>query len=523
MRRRNWCSLAIVICGLVSVRGASAELSTYRWERAAPAQQAAADATTVPAGKGAVLVPAMTGGLEPLVKVMQGDEIVATGRTGARIVVAPGHYELSVGSEPELGSVSVAVDVPAGGTVIPRISWGGLLIEVVGEDEKPNHGAYELYRVSRQRSVGLGFGGASGDGQMTRPWLLPPGVYRIVTPGASFDTRREVFSVTVPQGGLVRFRLMTDRNGALLGGTVITPEEAARIVGMQRRAWRGSLSLGVDGALSHAKDTVGVTDLLMGTAGAFLYGQLAYQESWLRASAKFELEEGFSYVGKTSDDRLPLLKTRDRTRLQVLLAYFLGEWIGPYLRAVGSTQLLPTDAFFPSGAILSIQRADGSTQLENIGRASRFRIAKAFSPTVLQGGLGLALNLLRRQSFWLDARAGIAGRKNIFRETLALADLEATPELEYVQARDSQELGLEGSVEASFKLSGWLFYTTTLEYFSAFDQLDDPVIEWRNTLAFRLSRHLSLNYTANVLRQPYVSSATQLQQTVLFRALFDVL
>jgi hypothetical protein len=508
--------------GNLALAGPAETLSTYAWQMPAPAKQAASMTTPLGSNEGGIFVPAMTRHKEPLVRLVRGTETVASGYPGSRLTAPAGHHALIVGSDPNAGSVMIPVNVRKGVTLIPPVRWGGLLVEVVDAKGRPHHGGYELFRVDRQASVGLGFGAFTHQGETLRSWLLPPGVYRIVPPGASFASKKEVFSVTVPMGGLVRFRLTADSGGRFLGGTVITPNEA-RVKPRARSAWQTNLAIGVFGSLNHASGMVGLPDQIVGSAGTFIHGTLAYQKRSLRTSLSLELEQGFSYVGASTNDDLPLIKSKDRSRLQLLVGYLLANWVGPYVRGVASTQLFPTDAFFPSGGLLRLTRSDGSSQLEAISRGGRYRVADAFSPTVLQAGGGLALNPLSRDMLRIDLRLGLAARSNLFKGTFARIDDPNTPEVEFRQVDNSEQLGLEGTLEASLRLTGWLLYATSLEYFTEFDNFDEPVIEWRNALTFKMSKYFSINYSVVVLRQPFITNTTQLQQNVQLRASFDLL
>jgi len=493
----------------------------HGWAAPSAREQAALDETRVPAGKGAIFVPAMTrGALEPVVVVMDQDRRASSGRTGERIVVDPGRYTVIMGSD-ETSRVLVHVDVRAGTTVIPPVRWGGLQVEVVDPKGLPHYAGYEVYSLTRRTSVGLGFGADTLQGESVRTWLLAPGVYRVVPPGGSMDAREEVASVTVPAGGLVRFRLVMDRDGSLVGGTVITVDEqesAARPVG----PWRKTLAFGLEGSLSHAHQAVGVPDQLFVTGGAFVFGQAQYRRGWHVFTSTLEMEGGLAYFDSVENGALPLVKTRDRSRLELRYAFLVGQWLGPYVRGFTRTQLFPTDEIFPEAKTLLVRRSDGTSSVENIQSGSRFRTADALRPTVLQGAGGIGLNLLKRAAITLDVRAGVAYRYGVYAGTLSRRDDDATPLVEYAENDDGRQVGIEGTIEAQARLSGWLAYSTALEYFGQFTDLEQPVLEWRNMFTVRLSRHFSLNYNVNLIREPLLTDDLQLQQSLQLRASIDV-
>ena len=59
---------------------------------------------------------------------------------------------------------------------------------------------------------------------------------------------------------------------------------------------------------------------------------------------------------------------------------------------------------------------------------------------------------------------------------------------------------------------GRLMLNTNLDLFGDFDELDEPTLDWRNTFSWRLTGDLSLDYRIDLLRQPQVTTDTQLRR-----------
>ena len=105
--------------------------------RRPPKQQLAADTTVVPAGSGAVFVPAMTTGAdEPETLVYQGTQRVGSAMNGRRIVLAPGSYVLRIGSSPLDQMMSIPVEVTAGNTTLVPVTWGGIAHRGRGQEQR---------------------------------------------------------------------------------------------------------------------------------------------------------------------------------------------------------------------------------------------------------------------------------------------------------------------------------------------------------------------------------------------------
>ena len=98
----------------------------YRWTAPTPAEQLAADTTVVPAGMGALFVPAMTNGAdEPEALVYQAQKQVGrrperhSGSSCRRAATS-----LRLGSAPLNQMVTIPVDVTAGNTTLVPVRWG---------------------------------------------------------------------------------------------------------------------------------------------------------------------------------------------------------------------------------------------------------------------------------------------------------------------------------------------------------------------------------------------------------------
>ncbi len=124
-RRHRLRTLAVraLVAALLSVTsahaqpaGVGARLDTY--EAGSARDQLDVDVTPIPVGMGALMVQSLTdASLEPPVLVYLGDERVARGRTGERIVVPPGEYRVVVGHGPLDRRASTRVRVVEGMTV----------------------------------------------------------------------------------------------------------------------------------------------------------------------------------------------------------------------------------------------------------------------------------------------------------------------------------------------------------------------------------------------------------------------
>ncbi|MDH3405174.1 MAG: hypothetical protein OEP45_16255, partial [Acidobacteriota bacterium] len=150
--RASSCLMIALLVALVPLAAGAqeddgAQGDYYAWTAPSADEQLAADDTPIPAGQGALFAPALSKGVdEPEVVVFAGDERVASGRTGRRIVVAPGSYTVRVGSGVVNQMMAFPATVEAGATTSIPPGWAGLKVEVVDTQNIPLRSTYEIIR-----------------------------------------------------------------------------------------------------------------------------------------------------------------------------------------------------------------------------------------------------------------------------------------------------------------------------------------------------------------------------------------
>ena len=496
----------------------------YRWLAPDAGVQAAAATTPIPPGAGAILVPSLSGpDSEPQALVFSGDEQVASGPNGARIVVAPGAYLVRVGSGPQSQMVSVPVDVQAGATTVVPVRWGGLRIEVVDERNLPHRGVYELIRVADRQPYTVGFGADTLQCERLLTLLMAPGLYRIVQSGSTYRARTDFATVLVPEGGLVHYRLVINpTSGWFRGAGVVTPDEQLGAVpdvssweAPEVSPWNRRYAIGLSAPFTSTRNVIGASNETTVGADLFFDNYVTYQRGRDLFSSVLELESGFVRVKPEASAARPWQKTHDRLRSDVLYSRFLNARVGPYARFGLRTTLFESNTLVTEDTLILRQFVDGRRELAIVPANSTFPTSDAFSPPEFREGVGLNTRLLRGRSVRLDWRVGAGFRQNRFAGAFFLDDEETTPELEYVEATNFHETGLETTVVATVRYR-FLLYNTNLDLFSDFGA-PEPTIDWRSTLSWRLTPELSLDYKVDLRRLPRVSDMNQVAQRLLFR------
>ena len=164
---------------------------------------------------------------------------------------------------------------------------------------------------------------------------------------------------------------------------------------------------------------------------------------------------------------------------------FLKPRVGPYARFGLLMTAAPSEALFTEDGEVVIRRLDGRVDDLFVPANANLETSGAFAPVLLRQGGGLNARVLRTRSVTLDLRTGLGLRQNRFNEALFLDDDPASGPLEYREAPNFDQQGVEAAVVASARYR-FLLVNTNLDLFGGFGTLD-PTIDWRNTISWRLT------------------------------------
>ena len=527
----------LVVCFLFGPLGAAAQPQAptdefYSWTAPDAGQQLTEDATVVPPGQGALFVPYLTDPQdEPEALVYSGDEQVGGGPNGRRILLPPGAYVVRVGSGPLQQMVQVGVEVRAGVTTQVPVTWSGLKVEVVDQNNVPHRGSFELIRVSDRQPLTVGFGANTLVGERLRTLLLPPGLYRIVRPGANYRTRTDFSTVLLPAGGLVHYKLVLDpSSGELQGSGVVSAEELGEVT--EGSAWSRRSSVGLGVPIASTSNVVGATNQTSIGVDVVFDAYLTYLEDQNSANIIFELEEGFIRIDPEGTGALPIQKTRDRLRLDGLYTRLSNPRIGPYVRFGLLTSVFESKVLVTEDRTLVRRFSDGTETFEQIQANQDFKTGDAFSPALFREGVGVNVRVLQQRESFVDWRGGFGFRQNRFSgsfvqrqgaELLELITGEPPDPIEtepgtfvFSEVDSFSQEGLEMTLVATAAISR-LLINSNFDLFGDFEDFGQPTVDWRNTFSWRLTGSLSADYSLDVLRLPQVTTQTQVTQSLLFR------
>jgi ABC-type uncharacterized transport system auxiliary subunit len=457
------------------------------------------DDTPMPVGTGAIFAPSLSNGdREPLVTVYRDGRSVGKGKLGRRIIASPGDYEIRIGSGAGDQQMSVWVRVESGKTTVVPPTWAGLDVAVVDETFVPFRGTYEIIRMDTREDFGLGFGADEQLGELTRVWVLPPGLYKIIRSGGTYRDRTDFATVRLEAGRLTHFTLVLDPiEGRFLGAGEADPDLSDLFDGEDPRRWRIRSIVGGDFNLRRS-DQVGDQEGWRLSFRAFFDGAVRYLHGPHGWNTQLELEEGRT--------RLPgrefFQSDTDRLFFHTIYTYQLLSWFGPYARAGLETKLLVRHEYFETPQDVVELDEDGMP-VRTLTGISRVKLGSTFAPLSMREGAGGNFRVLRSRFAELDLRLGFGGRQTIANGLYVFqaGEEEGEPDV-IIPVVDSTVEGVEGTLLGLGRVTRWVTLSTELDGLVPLWGNDLVVVTWRNQMNVRLASFLSLNYRFNLSRDP---------------------
>ncbi len=506
------------------------------------------DSQLVPFGKGAVFVPAMTAGLdEPPITVYRGEEKVEEAKTGERVVLPPGAYEVKVGSGAVDQRFGVQVVVRELHTTIVPVVWAGLAVHVVDDRVNSVRNAYELIRVDGREYVGVGYGADEQAGESVSTWILRPGLYKIVKVGETYRARTNFATVRLLPGRLTHLRLVVDREtGDFKGAGEIEATELFNLGG----GLGSNLVVGGDLNFTHAQNSrAGVDEGSSFSFSAYTDGAISYVEDEHIFTTRLQLEE----EGKFAFEGKPLDKARDRASIDLLYVYNWLEWLGPYVRAGAETNLLPGSEEIDDDAqgrkpvfivLEDLEAGDDTSQayadrglklIEEQDGVNRFDFITPAGIVQLKQGAGVNVRFVKMVEIEASARVGVGGRETITRtsnEHVRLNDgdirnrgpsLDGRRFVEYKRVDDSATVGVEATLLATARITRFFLLNLELDSLLPFDRPQDLVLDLEARLAAKLTRFVSIDYAFRFVRDRSISPEDEIENSVRVRFAIEVL
>ncbi|KMQ51848.1 hypothetical protein CHISP_1344 [Chitinispirillum alkaliphilum] len=491
------------------------------WDAPPMAEQQAADQRVIPFGKGAVFIPRFSDTyFEPDIEIIDSEgNYISSGETGRTYTLEPGNYFVLIGSGSHRQRIVRMVQIEEGRTFPLIPDWAGLMIEIVDENGLPFRGEYELARIDEFDPYGRGYGASPEMGENVRTWILRPGIYKIMGVGEGYTTLQNFVTVRLVPGEFTRFLLIQDSQSRRIkgGGTVhITPSTSIT------PNWRYGANIGgnaqFNADIDHEKEIDPSSNSLI--LSLLLDTWINFRRKPFEWNNRLRIEEGFNISGW---DLPNMVSTPDKLNMSSMFIWRFLPWLGPYSRLELTTSL------FPSKLKLSDENWFGFVD-ENYFFDSRagfdssktFEVEPAFSPTIVDFGTGVNLDLTTTRFFESKMRVGAGSSYSVYQnrfrrvesgrvrfkpEDTGYMDMVENSVILFPEERVSIfEFGPQGSISGMLRLGRFATAEAELKVFAPVapvQRFTSPDLDFNSIISWRLTQSLTLDYTyRRFLKQP---------------------
>jgi hypothetical protein len=492
------------------------------FEAGSPTDQLALDPTPLSDGAGAIFVPSRSRPeLEPHVRVLRGDEVVARGPTGRRLVVPAGHYRVLLGQGPEGWRATQSVLVRSGETIVADGFFGSLRVTAVDDEGTPAVVSYVIVSADGHRVYGPADTSADAAYEATRTWLLRPDSYRIV-PGSDPDGVTGSVATIVSADHRARVRLLVDSTGIAVGSEPGDLEPAR-----SSSAWRLRWLVGGNGALGQSRGQLNGHSGDAARLDVFTDLRVRFDRDEHLLSFGLFLEQ--SWVGFTRGfgRDVPFQKLDDRLRSDLEYVYRLARIVGPYARVSLRTAMLPNAVVADGDYTVVTTATDGTQRTSELADGESMDLMPAFAPLIVQESVGISLTLWDTRVFGAGLRTGAAGRQTFYHGGGRLVtgtdgeDGEQTVRLQVLD--DSLHWGAEASAWLRLRVSEWVNVRSQVQLFVpldvavARDRTFRVVFHWTGDVSLRLAEWASLVYSVTLHRDDVAIAALQFRHSLTLR------
>ena len=493
------------------------------WNSPPLSVQFATNRAILPFGKGGIFIPKMTEmNNEPDIEIVDSKgNTVSAGESGRTHVVEPGEYKVMLGSGSQRQRISKSITVEEGKTSTLTPDWAGLIIEVVDEQGSVLRGEYELVRIDEFDPYGRGYGASVELGETVKAWILKPGTYKILGAGAGYNTLTNFVTVRLLPGEMTNFLLIQDPlSFHIRGGGTVHMTPTTRLTS----SWRVGANIGANVQFNAEHDHEAKTEENNFSMGLLLDGYLLYRKSPMEWSTRLKLEES---INIENNDLKNMINTPDRVNLSSIFIWRLYDWMGPYARAEFSTKLFDTRlkrskenwfCFVDTDYILNETTADAG-----FDTSQTFVSEPAFSPLILDLGLGLNIDLTAVRAFESRLRVGVGSSYSRYLDRHRVIESDkviyvSEDSLEQ-KVRVANSIILYPDKKVNIFETGpqiALSLTSRIGAFASADaeirvfapvvpevRIDKPDLDLHGTLSWRLSSIMNFDYTyRRSLKQP---------------------
>jgi len=478
----------LLISILLSITLLSATESSKTWLAPDAAAQLRRESVDDQMGHGRLFVPTMSSAdWEPVFKIYNADGNVTTGlKTGTSHFLKPGKYRMVIGSASDsYDQFQKEIVIKEQETVIVEPQWSGLIIKVIDENREGVRMGYELFHSNSEISLGVKYSKADDEYDDTQTtWLLPPGKYKFVKYGESYNTIFNFATFDLKVGELKKITIVKDsKTGFIIGAGELPEEQFEFVTGKDWRNYlyfRGQLSYNGNNDVSN-NDHESILDFKCKIDNHIRYDRLPYY-----LSLRQTIETG---LNKSNGDDVTI--SADEFKFDNTAIYYFTKVIGFY------TELSLSSKIFPSTIYFEQPKTVQTNGLITENNASEFQLSPSFYPLILSEEAGLNFSFIKTADANLYIRTGIGfvqkQNTDVYSKT---AETDSTISVQSVANEQIKGYVLAGGLD--LQLPGNITYTSEGNFLYSLDIKDSYELRFDNNLKFKFLKYVSLDYTLNL-------------------------
>ncbi len=442
-------------------------------------------------GMGRVFVPAMSKPkLEPGYSIYQDGKMIESNcPVGKSVFLKPGKYTLYIGSATSnTQQIKEEVLIENGQTVIVPVNWSGLIIKIIDQNRDYLREPYEIYAIDNYKeSIGMKYSADEDEpGEEQETWCLKPGLYKVIKYKEAPKTFINFSTIQLLPYELSIMTIVIDNTTRNFIGAGILPEMTE--LGKEK-VWKkytsitGNFFLSSDNSTEKNKNTTNIT------LGSKLENELKLDKFPHYFNTKQILNIGFSKE-QNQDFRI----YSNNLQIPTTYIYYFVKSFGIYSRFRIDASIFPTNYYYASEKD-TIKKYYTNGNIDILTNTDKVKISPMFFPIKLEEGLGLNLSVIKTNRSDLNIKTGF-GLSQTFNNDVFEQDKNDSKrfnELESVYLN-----GIEGSVSGDFRISNNVTYIFEIYTLQPFEKDRKQTYRIENTITFRISSFISLDYTLSL-------------------------
>lgn len=446
-----------------------------------PEAQLILDTSTIPVGMGAFFVPSLTSQSATFTVTRDGGR-VAIGDSGRRVILPPGHYEITLNSTQTKVRPRTTVEVKEGSTTVVDPFFAAFRLESVdtGSGQRLST-SWQLFQDGEKVHSG-----STDDSSQGRFVFLKPGEFEL-----GLDNQDTTIALNSAPGQAIDYRVTLD------DGKFQRAEFAKEPIEVDEKWWRLRWTVGADVAFNSSRNQLSNFNGEYMQLGVFTNAEVGIDVNNHLAVLDFGIDEAWVGLSSQYGASVPNRKLVDEARASIMYNYRLGGIVGPYVNGGVRTSIFETRFYAEEGTTIQREGEANTT----VAAGQELTLINGFSPTYFNEGAGLQITAVDNEVVNIGVRGGVGLRQHRF-DGGDYVDRFAPRTLRLVRLQDEDLMGLEGTAQVGLRLAHSFRIKASFDLFVPDDQVIDgedfePLYRLTGLAEVSINSFLSVVYRAS--------------------------